>query len=177
METWTHRFAETNGIRMHYVEQGEGFPLVLCHGIPELWYSWRFQIPALAAAGLRAIAPDLRGYGEPDKPTELQAYDIHHLTADIVGLLDALGLEWEYEKEGYRLSNGMPYLPDFWLPELECWLEIKGNAPTDQERDKAHLLADGTGYPVFVFVGLPSVGDPAKPTGWTWGASATTTSS
>jgi pimeloyl-ACP methyl ester carboxylesterase len=93
METWTHRFAETNGIRMHYVEQGQGFPVVLCHGFPELWYSWRHQIPTLAAAGLRAIAPDLRGYGETDKPPELEAYDIHHLAADIVGLLDSLGLE------------------------------------------------------------------------------------
>jgi len=93
METWTHRFADTNGIRMHYVEQGEGFPVVLCHGFPELWYSWRYQIPALAAGGLRAIAPDLRGYGETGKPPEIEAYDIHHLTADIVGLLDSLGLE------------------------------------------------------------------------------------
>jgi hypothetical protein len=80
--------------------------------------------------------------------------------------LDALGLEWEYEKEGYRLSNGVPYLPDFWLPEMECWLEIKGNEPTAEERVKALLLAEGTGCPVFVFVGLPSVSDPGKPTGF-----------
>ncbi|MBI1886310.1 MAG: alpha/beta hydrolase [Chloroflexi bacterium] len=93
VEPWQHKSAEANGIRIHYVEQGEGFPVVLCHGFPELWYSWRRQIPALAAAGLRAIAPDLRGYGESDKPDALQEYDIHHLVGDLTGLLDALGLE------------------------------------------------------------------------------------
>ena len=91
-ESWTHRFVETNGIRMHLVDEGEGYPVLLCHGFPELWYSWRHQIPALAAAGFRAIAPDLRGYGESDKPYEIEAYDIHHLVADLVGLLDALSL-------------------------------------------------------------------------------------
>jgi pimeloyl-ACP methyl ester carboxylesterase len=92
-EKWQHRFTETNGIRMHYVEQGEGFPVLLLHGFPELWYSWRYQIPALAGAGLRAIAPDLRGYGETDKPEGLEFYDIHHLVGDLVGLLDSLGLK------------------------------------------------------------------------------------
>ncbi len=90
---WQHRFVETNGIRMHFVEQGTGFPVVLLHGFPELWYSWRHQLPALAAAGFRAIAPDMRGYGETDKPGGIEAYDMAHLTADVIGLLDALGLE------------------------------------------------------------------------------------
>lgn len=88
---WVHRFAETNGIRMHYVEQGEGFPVLFLHGFPELWYSWRHQIPALAEAGFHAIAPDLRGYGETDKPVGVELYDIHHLVGDMTGLLDALG--------------------------------------------------------------------------------------
>ena len=83
----------TNGVRIHYVEQGEGFPVVMLHGFPELWYSWRHQIPALAAAGLRAIVPDLRGYGETDKPAELEAYDTQHLVGYLVGLLDALEIE------------------------------------------------------------------------------------
>jgi soluble epoxide hydrolase/lipid-phosphate phosphatase len=90
-EKWTHRFAETNGIRMHYVEQGEGFPVLFMHGFPELWYSWRHQIPALAEAGFRAIAPDLRGYGDTDKPVGIEQYDIHRLVGDMTGLLDALG--------------------------------------------------------------------------------------
>jgi len=92
-EKWQHRFVETNGIRMHYVEQGQGFPVLLLHGFPELWYSWRYQIPALASAGFRAIAPDLRGYGETDKPEGIEYYDIHHLVGDLVGLLDILGLK------------------------------------------------------------------------------------
>jgi hypothetical protein len=64
----------------------------------------------------------------------------------------------------------MPYLPDFRLPGLECWLEIKGDEPTAEERVKALMLAEGTGYPVFVFVGLPAVSDLAKPTGFGAGA-------
>jgi len=91
VDTWTHRYIDTNGIRMHHVEQGQGLPVVMCHGFPELWYSWRFQIPALAEAGFRAIAPDLRGYGETDKPEAVEEYDMHHLTGDLVGLLDAIG--------------------------------------------------------------------------------------
>lgn len=92
-ESWRHRTVESNGIDLHFVEQGEGFPVVLCHGFPELWYSWRHQIPALAGAGLRAIAPDLRGYGESGKPAATEDYDIQHLVGDVIGLLDAQGLE------------------------------------------------------------------------------------
>ncbi|TET39984.1 MAG: alpha/beta fold hydrolase [Dehalococcoidia bacterium] len=92
-EKWQHRFVEPNGIRMHYVEEGQDFPALLLHGFPELWYSWRYQIPALASAGFHAIAPDLRGYGETDKPEGIECYDIHHLVGDLVGLLDVLGLE------------------------------------------------------------------------------------
>ena len=91
--SWRHRTVESNGIRLHLVEEGEGFPVVLCHGFPELWYSWRHQIPALAAAGLRPIALDLRGYGDSDKPEALQEYDIQHLVGDLIGVLDALNLE------------------------------------------------------------------------------------
>ena len=63
-----HRTVETNGIRMHVAEQGEGPLVVLCHGFPESWYSWRHQLAALAAAGYRAVAPDMRGYGQTDAP-------------------------------------------------------------------------------------------------------------
>jgi pimeloyl-ACP methyl ester carboxylesterase len=74
-------------------ERGEGFPVVLCHGFPELAYSWRHQLPAVAAAGFRAIAPDQRGYGATDAPDAVESYDIHHLTDDLAGMLDALELE------------------------------------------------------------------------------------
>jgi pimeloyl-ACP methyl ester carboxylesterase len=86
-----HRFVETNGIRMHYVEAGSGPLVVMLHGFPESWYSWRHQLPALAAAGFRAVAPDLRGYGQTDQPPSLEAYDIFQLAGDIVGLINALG--------------------------------------------------------------------------------------
>jgi pimeloyl-ACP methyl ester carboxylesterase len=92
-EQWQHRFVQTNGIRMHYVEQGEGYPVLFIHGYPELWYSWRKQIPALAKAGFRAIAPDNRGYGETEKPPKIEDYAIQKIVGDIVGLLDALNID------------------------------------------------------------------------------------
>jgi len=87
-----HKFVETNGIRMHVAEAGAGYPVVLCHGFPELWYSWRHQLHALAAAGFRVIAPDQRGYGETTAPAPTDAYTQRQLVADITGMLDALGL-------------------------------------------------------------------------------------
>ncbi|HVA77449.1 MAG TPA: alpha/beta hydrolase [Candidatus Binataceae bacterium] len=86
-----HKFAATNGIKMHYVEQGAGPLVVLCHGWPESWYSWRHQIPALASAGFRVVAPDQRGYGRTDRPEAIEAYNIFSLAGDIVGLVRALG--------------------------------------------------------------------------------------
>jgi pimeloyl-ACP methyl ester carboxylesterase len=65
-----HRIVETNGIHMHIAEQGTGPLVVLCHGFPESWYSWRHQLPALADAGFHAVAPDMRGYGQTDAPLE-----------------------------------------------------------------------------------------------------------
>jgi pimeloyl-ACP methyl ester carboxylesterase len=92
MSEFKHKYVQTNGIRMHLVEAGDGFPVVMCHGFPELWYSWRHQIRALASAGYRVIAPDQRGYGETDVPAALEAYTQRLLVGDIVGMLDALGI-------------------------------------------------------------------------------------
>jgi pimeloyl-ACP methyl ester carboxylesterase len=86
----TQRLIESNGIRLNIAEQGEGPPVLLCHGFPESWYSWRHQIGALAAAGFRAVAPDMRGYGKSDRPDAIDQYTIFHLVGDLVGLLDAL---------------------------------------------------------------------------------------
>jgi pimeloyl-ACP methyl ester carboxylesterase len=86
----THRFIETNGISMHIAEQGQGPLLLLCHGFPETWYSWRYQLPALAAAGYHVVAPDQRGYGQTDCPAVIESYTILHLVGDLVGLLDVL---------------------------------------------------------------------------------------
>lgn len=93
MTTSQSRHIPTNGIDMHITEAGEGPLVVLCHGFPELSYSWRHQLPALAGAGYRAVAPDQRGYGHTSHPDDVTAYDILHLTDDLVGLLDALGSE------------------------------------------------------------------------------------
>src|SRR5215468_12201837 len=89
----THRMIETNGIRLHVAEQGEGPLVILCHGFPECWYSWRHQLGALAKAGFHAVAPDLRGYGRSDRPEEVEKYTILHDIGDTVGLVDALGAE------------------------------------------------------------------------------------
>lgn len=86
-----HRFVESNGLRMHLAEAGQGPLVVLCHGFPESWYSWRHQLLALARAGYHAVAPDQRGYGQTDKPEPIDQYTLLHLVADMVGLLDALG--------------------------------------------------------------------------------------
>jgi pimeloyl-ACP methyl ester carboxylesterase len=90
---WQHRHAHINGIRMHYVEQGQGMPVVLCHGFPHLWFSWHRQIRALADAGYRVIAPDMRGMGQTEAPEDPQAYDVEHITADLLGLIDHIGEE------------------------------------------------------------------------------------
>jgi pimeloyl-ACP methyl ester carboxylesterase len=91
MKDIAHRFIETNGIRMHVVEQGTGPLVLLCHGFPESWYSWRHQLGALAAAGFHVVAPDMRGYGQTEAPEAIDQYSMLHLVGDMVGLLDALG--------------------------------------------------------------------------------------
>lgn len=84
-------FVTANGIRIHYLEAGEGPLVVMLHGFPESWHSWRHQLTALADAGYRAVAPDLRGYGQTERPEALEAFDIFQLTGDVVGLVNALG--------------------------------------------------------------------------------------
>jgi pimeloyl-ACP methyl ester carboxylesterase len=91
----TERLVDTNGVQLRVTEAGDrGAPVVvLAHGFPELAYSWRHQIPALAEAGYHVLAPDQRGYGGSSRPEAIEAYNIHELTADIVGLLDDVGAE------------------------------------------------------------------------------------
>ena len=85
------RSIEANGIRLNLAEQGSGPLVLLCHGFPESWYSWRHQLKALAEAGYRAVAPDMRGYGDSDRPEQIDRYTLFHLVGDMVGVLDALG--------------------------------------------------------------------------------------
>ena len=90
------RYADVNGIRMAYYEagpEGEGTPLVFCHGFPELAFSWRHQVKAMSDAGRWVIAPDQRGYGLTDAPAEVESYALENLCADLVALLDHKGIE------------------------------------------------------------------------------------
>jgi pimeloyl-ACP methyl ester carboxylesterase len=89
----SERTVAVNGVELHVVEEGEGFPVVFAHGFPELSYSWRHQLPATAAAGYRAVAPDQRGYGRSSRPEAVEDYDIEHLTGDLLALLDDMGEE------------------------------------------------------------------------------------
>lgn len=84
-------FVQVGGTRLHIVEQGEGPLVLLVHGFPELWYSWRFQLPAIAEMGYRVVAVDQRGYGRSSKFWNPDAYRLGPLVADIVGLVEALG--------------------------------------------------------------------------------------
>jgi pimeloyl-ACP methyl ester carboxylesterase len=86
-----HRFVRSNGIKMHIAEDGEGPLVILCHGYPELWYSWRHQLRPLAEAGYHVVALDQRGYGQTDRPEAIEDYNLLLLSGDIIGLVDALG--------------------------------------------------------------------------------------
>jgi pimeloyl-ACP methyl ester carboxylesterase len=93
MDVRKNRSIEANGIRIHLAEQGSGPLVLLCHGFPESWYSWRHQLAALSEAGFHAVAPDMRGYGQSGRPVEIDRYSMLHLVGDMVGVLDALGAQ------------------------------------------------------------------------------------
>lgn len=88
---FAHRFADVNGITIHYVDEGTGPLVILLHGFPYTWFEWRHQIGALKRAGFRVVAPDIRGFGESGKPELVEDYTILHSAGDVVGLLAALG--------------------------------------------------------------------------------------
>ena len=134
-----------NGIRMRVAEAGEGPAVLLLHGFPELWFSWRHQIGPLADAGFRVIAPDLRGYGGTDAPPDPEDYTVDKLCGDVSGLLDALGeesavvvghdwgatLAWSYairEPRRTRAVAGLsvPLVPHSPKPPLELFREFAG---------------------------------------------------
>ena len=90
MEGIEHRFVKVNKMNLHVAEKGEGPVILLLHGFPELWYTWRHQIVALASLGYRAVAPDLRGYGDSDAPESVGSYTCLDIVGDLTGLLDAI---------------------------------------------------------------------------------------
>ncbi|MFC9994209.1 alpha/beta fold hydrolase [Nocardia sp. NPDC127526] len=89
----THRILDTGAVHMHVAEQGEGFPVVFCHGFPHTWFMWHRQLSAVAAAGFRGLAPDLRGYGRTDAPVAVEAYTNEAVIGDLLALLDDIGAE------------------------------------------------------------------------------------
>ncbi|KAJ8572845.1 hypothetical protein K7X08_009356 [Anisodus acutangulus] len=93
MEGIEHRTLNVNGINMHVAEKGSGPVVLFLHGFPELWYTWRHQIVGLADLGYRAVAPDLRGYGDTDAPADIASYTYFHIVGDLVALIESLGVE------------------------------------------------------------------------------------
>ena len=89
----TQRRIETNGISLNIAEAGEGPLVLMLHGFPESWYSWRHQFEPLANAGYKAVAPDMRGYGKSDRPSTIGAYNQVEVVNDVIGLITALGYE------------------------------------------------------------------------------------
>lgn len=102
----THRFAELAGLRMHYVEAGAGPTVVLLHGFPEMWWSWRYQIRPLAEAGFRVVVPDQRGYNDTDKHGP---YDLDTLAGDICRLIDSLGAGPKARIVGHDWGGGIAW--------------------------------------------------------------------
>jgi pimeloyl-ACP methyl ester carboxylesterase len=138
-----HRTVKANGVNLHIAEQGEGPLVLLVHGFPESWYSWRHQIPALAEAGFHAVAPDVRGYGRSDAPEPIEAYSMKNLVGDATGILDALGEEtavvvghdwgspiaWHcalLEPDHFRavVAMSVPYMPRSAAPPIQIMKQI-----------------------------------------------------
>ena len=120
-----HRFVETNGIRVHLVEVGAGPLVVLLHGFPESWYSWRHQLTALAEAGFHVVAPDQRGYGQTDRPEAIDAYSMFHLVGDVIDRVASLGARAAYVKQALRdkLIDHKHYIHTYGqdMPEIREW--------------------------------------------------------
>ena len=114
-----HRTLATNGIDMHIAEAGpaDGPLVLLCHGFPESWYSWRHQLAALAEAGYHAVAPDQRGYGATSAPKDIAAYTQFHLVGDIVGLVEALGAR-SAVIAGHDWGAPVAWNAALWRPDL-----------------------------------------------------------
>jgi pimeloyl-ACP methyl ester carboxylesterase len=141
------RMVRTNGVELHVLDAGAGFPVVLAHGFPELAYSWRHQIPALAEAGCRVLAPDQRGYGRSSRPDAVADYDIEHLTGDLLGLLDDIGEDrsvfvghdwgaivvWQLaqlapERVAGVVGMSVPFLPRPPMPVTQVMRQVVGDS-------------------------------------------------
>ncbi len=145
---FNHRFATLDGVRLHYVEEGQGPLVILLHGFPYLWYMWRRQVRALAAAGYRVIAPDIRGFGQSDCPTGHDAYDMVHCVGDLVGLVQAVGEE-SAVVIGHDLGAWVAYAAAQMRPDLFRALGMLNTpvTPREEQRPSAswEMMAEKTG--------------------------------
>src|ERR1700722_8710408 len=112
-----HLWIDTGEVRLHAVEAGSGPLVVLLHGFPEFWWSWRHQIPALAAAGFHVVAPDLRGYNLSDRPKRVRDYAVPHLTSDVAAVIRAMG-EQKAHIVGHDWGGGVAYSFAMRYPEM-----------------------------------------------------------
>ena len=183
----TLRHIEANGIRIRIAEDGpeDGPVVMLMHGWPESWFSWRHQLPALAAAGYCAIAPDMRGYGDTDAPEARDAYDVEHLLGDAIGTLDAIGadqavlvghdwgsiLAWQFallRPDRFRAVVGMsvPYTGRQQAPPTEGMRAAQGDSFfyilyfQEPGVAEAEFDADPRGFLQRVYVGMEGDGGP-----------------
>ncbi|MEL7209568.1 MAG: alpha/beta fold hydrolase, partial [Actinomycetota bacterium] len=95
----------SSGHRIHRAEAGEGPPVVMVHGFPESWFSWRHQLPALAEAGYRAVAIDVRGYGRSAAPADIEAYSMMELVGDVIAVIDDLGPDQLHHRIGLDVGR------------------------------------------------------------------------
>jgi pimeloyl-ACP methyl ester carboxylesterase len=180
------RTVARDGVELSVLDAGEGFPVVLAHGFPELAYSWRHQIPALVGAGTRGLAPDQRGYGRSSRPEAVEDYDIEHLTGDLLGLLDDIGeqravfvghdwgamLVWQLalrapERVAGVVGMSVPFLPRGPMPPTELMRQVMGDSffymLYFQQPDvpDADLGRDPAATMTGMLAGLPVVDGPA----------------
>ncbi len=140
------RRIEGDGVTLSVVDEGAGQPVVLLHGFPDSSYVWREQIPALVAAGKRVVAPDLRGFGESDKPQEVEAYRMSHLVADVVAVLDALEID-RADVVGHDWGAGLAWVLAARVPERVHRLVVMsvghpnaGRPPSVAQREKSWYM-------------------------------------
>jgi pimeloyl-ACP methyl ester carboxylesterase len=134
-----HIQIDTGEVKLHAVEAGKGPLVVLLHGFPEFWWSWRYQIPALAAAGYHVVAPDLRGYNLSDRPRHVSDYSVPHLTADVAGVIRAMG-ETKAHIVGHDWGGGVAYSFAMAYPAMTTRLAVL-NCPHPATFEKALLTS------------------------------------
>jgi pimeloyl-ACP methyl ester carboxylesterase len=131
-------FVSVNGVRLHFVESGEGPAVIFCHGFPEIWRTWRQQLSALSQAGYRAIALDMRGHGQSDSPTALTSFSVLHTVGDVIGLMDELGIE-KAVIAGHDAGTTTAYNATLMRPDR--FLGVVGLSVPFVPRGKENLLA------------------------------------